>query len=735
LLWLALWVLLTPSDGTVVTRPGAVLGEGRWGETLLVLDTHGDTPLHTGDRILAIDDADVSELVSGAGLGEHERGDVLRYEVLRDVSGLEVRQQVEVPLTWYAVADGCLDDPHLVVVPLAFLIAGTVLVVRRAPPVAGAATLAAGAAAAMALTTRPFGVQAVEVTGGGPVWPHLVGEVAVGLGLGAVLVACWTFPQPPRSLVAGRSWLLLAVPFAAWAGWLVGYAARQPQPARWQAQLDLTAPATTVAVVLAAVALATGRRRAGSIDERLAFRLLFSAVLSALVVVLVLDVAPLALRGSPLVARDVLALVLVPLVLACWVAALVRYRVVELDATLRRTLLQLVLASLFAVVFLAVASVVHLATGTSVRSMVTGGIVALALLPAALLSRRAASRLMYGDRAFPYRVVSELRHLEPGISPQQVLDEVLSTLSRRLHLAYARIESTGSTGSEFAVERGERRGQPTTVDLEVGGALVGRLEMEVDSMREPFGPRDRRLLEDVGTQVGALVQALAAGRELQRSRERLVAAREEERRRLRRDLHDGLGPSLATTLMRLEVARDLVDRDPVAARGLVGQLVDQTEADIVEVRRLVDGLRPPALDQLGLVSALRQRADHHNHAVALGSGAPRWTVVADDIGALPAAVEVAAYRIVVEAVNNAVRHSGATEVTVRLQLRPDALELVVRDDGAGLTDVRGTGVGLGSMRDRATEVGGSCTVSSPPEGGTEVAARLPLTDPGDQEEV
>ena len=146
-------------------------------------------------------------------------------------------------------------------------------------------------------------------------------------------------------------------------------------------------------------------------------------------------------------------------------------------------------------------------------------------------------------------------------------------------------------------------------------------------MREPFGPRDRRLLEDVGTQVGALVQALAGSRELQRTRERLVAAREEERRRLRRDLHDGLGPSLATTLMRLEVARDLVDRDPVAARDLVAQLVDQTEADIGEVRRLVDGLRPPALDQLGLVSALRQRADQHNQAVALGSTAPRWTVI------------------------------------------------------------------------------------------------------------
>ena len=270
--------------------------------------------------------------------------------------------------------------------------------------------------------------------------------------------------------------------------------------------------------------------------------------------------------------------------------------------------------------------------------------------------------------------------------------------------------------------------EPTVVDLEVAGTAVGRLEMEVSPMREPFGPRDRRLLEDVGTQVGALVQALAAGRELQRTRERLVATREEERRRLRRDLHDGLGPSLATTLMRLEVARDLVDRDPVAARDLVARLVDQTEADIGEVRRLVDGLRPPALDQLGLVSALRQRADQDNQAVTLGSTAPRWTVTADEVGVLPAAVEVAAYRIAVEAVNNAVRHSGGTQVDVTLRRRPDALELVIRDDGAGITDERGVGVGIGSMRDRAEELGGTCTVRAAPDGGTQVVAHLPLAD-------
>jgi signal transduction histidine kinase len=421
--------------------------------------------------------------------------------------------------------------------------------------------------------------------------------------------------------------------------------------------------------------------------------------------------------------------VLVPVVLVCWVAAVVGYRLAELDATLRRSLLQLVLASVVGAVFLVAANAVKRAAGTSVRSMVTGGVVALALLPAVLLLRRAASRLMYGDRAFPYRVVSELRHLEPATGAEQLLDQALSTLSRRLNLAYARIESSGG----IVVQQGERQGDPTTVDLEVGGTRVGRLEMEVASLRAPFGPRDRRLLEDVGTQVGALVQALEAGRELQRSREELVAAREEERRRLRRDLHDGLGPSLATTLMRLEVARDLVDRDPAAARDLVERLVDQTEADIVEVRRLVDGLRPPALDQLGLVSALRQRADQHNHAVALGSGAPRWVFAADDVGTLPAAVEVAAYRIVVEAVNNAVRHSGGTEVTVHLRRRPDALELVVRADGAGLSDVPGSGVGLDSMRDRAPEVGGSCTTSSPASGGTEVVARLPLSHPGGEE--
>ena len=729
LVWLAFWAGMATSDGTVVSRPAAVLGEGRWDDSLVVLETYGGTPLQDGDEILQIEGAGVSEMVSGADAPSVRRGDVLRYQVRRQVGQLDVNLQVEVPLTRYAVGDALLERPQVAVASLALLVAGTFLLLRNASPVAAGATLLAGAATGVALTAQPFGPQAVEVAGAGGLWPHVVGELAVGLALGALLVAVCAFPQPPGVLAAPRSWIPVVVPFAAWACWLAGYAARQPAPARLQAQVDVTTSAFVAAAALGALAVATGGRRADSVDQRVAHRLLVSALLTAAVILLVLDVVPIALQGSPLVGREVLALVLVPVVLACWVAAVLGYRLVEIDATLRRSLVQLVLAALLGAVFLAAANAVNLAAGTSVRSMVTGGVVALALLPAALLLRRTASRLVYGDRAFPYRVVSELRRVEPTTAPENVLDEMLTTLSRSLRLDYARIESAGSAPEDrFAVERGELRGQPTVVELEVAGTAVGRLEMEVSPMREPFGPRDRRLLEDVGTQVGALVQALAAGRELQRTRERLVATREEERRRLRRDLHDGLGPSLATTLMRLEVARDLVDRDPVAARDLVAQLVDQTEADIGEVRRLVDGLRPPALDQLGLVSALRQRADQDNQAVALGSTAPRWSVTANEVGVLPAAVEVAAYRIAVEAVNNAVRHSGGTQVDVTLRRRPDALELVIRDDGGGITEERGVGVGIGSMRDRAEELGGTCTVRAAPGGGTQVVAQLPLAD-------
>jgi two-component system, NarL family, sensor kinase len=223
------------------------------------------------------------------------------------------------------------------------------------------------------------------------------------------------------------------------------------------------------------------------------------------------------------------------------------------------------------------------------------------------------------------------------------------------------------------------------------------------------------------------VQAVLVNRELQRSRQHLVTAREEERRRLRRDLHDGLGPSLATLAMRLESVSDLIDHDPAEAARLADRLSEQARAEIHEVRRLVEGLRPPALDQLGLVSALRQRAEQHR-VPGDGRVGMTWTVESrGEVEPLPAAVEVAAYRIALEAVTNALRHSGAETCSVTLQREGGQLLLRVQDDGHGLAADPRAGVGLTSMRERAEELGGSCTVASD-ETGTVVAVRLPIPE-------
>jgi signal transduction histidine kinase len=231
--------------------------------------------------------------------------------------------------------------------------------------------------------------------------------------------------------------------------------------------------------------------------------------------------------------------------------------------------------------------------------------------------------------------------------------------------------------------------------------------------------------DEVGVLTGSFNEMTA---DVQRSRGQLVTAREEERRRLRRDLHDGLGPALAGVAMRLEATGALVERDPAAAREQLAQLRAETSEAIDDIRRLVYELRPPQLDELGLVGAIEERAAR----LAVGEGAEarglRVRVEAPpELPVLPAAVEVAAYRIAQEALANVVRHSGARGCTVRIAL-DGGLDLEVRDDGGGLSEQHRPGVGLGSMRERAAELGGSCTVEQSNGGGTVVRAHLPLPD-------
>jgi signal transduction histidine kinase len=278
------------------------------------------------------------------------------------------------------------------------------------------------------------------------------------------------------------------------------------------------------------------------------------------------------------------------------------------------------------------------------------------------------------------------------------------------------------------------------VPLMSQGELVGVLALGPRRSDQEYSTDDRRLLDALAARaapalrVGQLVRQQHD--QLQRSRERIVTSREEERRRIRRDLHDGLGPSLATASMQLEVARDLVRSDPREAEEILRRLSESTRAEIAEIRRLVDDLRPPILDELGLASALQQRAANFNISTPdRMSEEPvhlRWTIEAGDLEPLPAAVEVAAYRIVIEAVNNAAKHADASRCHVTLLRDGAALTVSVSDNGRGLPeDGRRFGVGMGSMRERAEELGGALTVSSGPQG-TTIDVRLPLG--GNQEE-
>jgi signal transduction histidine kinase len=228
------------------------------------------------------------------------------------------------------------------------------------------------------------------------------------------------------------------------------------------------------------------------------------------------------------------------------------------------------------------------------------------------------------------------------------------------------------------------------------------------------------LLNDLARQAAPAVHAHRLAADLQRSRERLVIAREEERRRLRRDLHDGFGPSLASQALKLDAALDLLDADPATARRLLEEVKAHTQSTVADVRQLVYALRPPALDQLGLVGALNAQIQ------ALALNGLSVTVDAAPMPPLSAAVEVAAYRIALEAVTNSARHARASESVVRLTVHDGALEIEVTDNGAGLPAGSAAGVGLVSMRERAAELGGDCTIENIPSGGLRVGARLPL---------
>jgi signal transduction histidine kinase len=408
--------------------------------------------------------------------------------------------------------------------------------------------------------------------------------------------------------------------------------------------------------------------------------------------------------------------------------AILRYRLYDIDLIINRTLVYGALtAGVIGIYVLVVGAVGVLFQQTSnlfVYLMATG-LAALLIQPLRERLQRGVNRLMYGERDDPYAVLSGLdRRLEESLSPETTLPIVVEMVAQALKLPYVAVELADQDGFRPAASYGlspTRKDQHIALPLVYQNERVGRLVLSPRSAGESFNPAEKDLLADIARHVGVSANAVLLTENLQRSRERIVTAREEERRRLSRDLHDGLGPQLVSLGFKVEAAQNLLEGDQEAVGKLLQQLKTQTKSALGDVRRIAYDLRPPALDQLGLVPAIHE----HIASLELPGGLEIKLKFPDDMPALPAAIEVAAYRIALEAVTNVIHHSGASRCTVNLQAN-DWFEIEVSDNGNGLPEHLIPGVGIRSMRDRTAELGGTFTISNKPDSGTQLIARLPL---------
>lgn len=423
----------------------------------------------------------------------------------------------------------------------------------------------------------------------------------------------------------------------------------------------------------------------------------------------------------------------------CLTIAITRYRLWDVDVVINRTLVYGALTAIVLAVYgllVGGMGVLFQTQGNWLVTLVVTGLVAVLFQPLRARLQRGVNRFMYGERDEPFEVLARLgQRLEGTISPETVYPTIVETVANALKLPYAAVFTRKNGEWQPAEASGEPTPDLITFPLIYQGETVGKLVVARRTPDEPFSPADERILRNIARQAGASIHAVQLMSDLQRSRRQLVTAREEERRRLRRDLHDGLGASLAGLHLQVGALRRAIGPDPAAAEAIADELRADIRATIDDIRRLVYDLRPPMLDQLGLAAAVRAQAaqcDRHGSTdpkAAANDYSLHVEVDAPEVfPPLPAAVEVAAYRIVQEALTNVVHHARARRCRVSLQLN-GALEVEIVDDGVGVgaQPKDGDGLGLLSMRERAAELGGSCEIAPARGGGTRVFARLPLS--------
>ena len=575
----------------------------------------------------------------------------------------------------------------------------------------------------------------VAVAGIGPASPLLPAQVLHAIANALTMVVfcglglfCATFPN--GRLAPRWSWLIPLL----WVLQLIAFFAPGPfNITHWPGPLF---PLEVLLVFASTLVLQMYRyiRLYDPVERQQTKWLVYGLGIALLYLVCTIVLSALLPADSPVL----LALLPVPLVLILCLelavgAAIVRYRLWDIDLIIQRTLVYgLLSACVIGLYVLIVGSIGALfqTPNNSLISLLATALVAIVFQPLRSLLQRAANRLLYGERDAPYQMLARLdQQLALARPAEEVLPTLVKTIATALKLPYVAIALLQRDAAFHAEERvvathGEHtlRAPVEHLPLVYQGETVGQLLFTSRVGEAQLTSADRRVLEDLTRHAGVIAHAVRLTTDLRSSRERLVVAREEERRRLRRDLHDGLGPMMASLTLTLAAAREYLGRDPATADALLQEMAHHLQGAVGDIRRLVYELRPPTLDDLGLLGALREQATRYAQ-----SGLDVTLEAPETLDALPAAVEVAAYRVTMEALTNVVRHAHAGACVLKVQ-RNGNLTITVSDNGCGLPTMVSRGIGMRSMHERAEELGGTCTIKARPEGGTVVSACFPLME-------
>jgi len=636
------------------------------------------------------------------------------------------------------------------VLGVAYLPAGAALVVRRDRRLLGALFLVVGAmalATALSMEYQAYAAAEPGATRGDALamassWTSLLGgSVLATLVLLALLPAAWRADRWLRAVmvVAGLAIGVLVL-HAVTGPWAAPFGPN-PLEVTGDTASDavrlaerLARVAVDVIAVVGVVLLAVRwRQRRHVTDDPLPAWLMAGGVAAVLAVV----PPTTAVIGDRVPAPDVIAPVLliatVPLIVVGALIEVVRLAPNGWERASHRFLEWVLLAAGIVAIYTGlVAGLGRMVGGSGPTWFLVAATGAIALLvePGRQRVRRLVDHLVYGSRDETLTLVREVMgHVSTVDEEEDLLPALASSLGREMRLDAVAIDVAGPNGWERAATYGSdsppraNSGHRRELLLRHHDEVVGRLLVgwaDAPSLR----PRDEATLEELAAPLALAVSWVRLAADLRRSSLAVLSAREEERRRIRRDLHDGLGPQLTGISLGLHTAIRQLERagangDPLR---LLGRLADEVDTTVDEVKRIVRDLRPTALDQLGLVGAVAEFAHGFDDALQLHLDLPRSDL------ALPAAVEVAVYRIVTEALTNVVRHAEAARCWLRIEAR-DVVEIEVVDDGVGLPAGPPVGVGLAAMRERAAELGGTVTVGPRSPHGTRLHVRLPAALP------